>query len=169
MGVELFLVPAAALLFRLRGDAIVGSTTAGRLIYAGGLGLLTWALMPLAAPAWLAPATAAGLFLGSLFSWWGDCLDLGTNGGSRLQKTLWMALRGPVFGLPAAPAWWEIEPAAALALALAGLAAPCWYTAGFWWLPAWRPHWAKSANAVGELGLGASLGAALAFAVGRVT
>lgn len=160
----LVLIPIGAFLFRVRGDAIVGSTTAGRLLWAVIMSGNVFAATRGALPWWVALGTAVGLFIGSIFGWWGDCLDLGTNGGSRVRKTLWMTARGPVFALPAAPAWWWVDPWSAVAIGLAGIAAPFWFTVGFWWLPL---GWRQWANTVGELGLGASIGAALAFAVER--
>jgi hypothetical protein len=111
-------------------------------------------LASFAASDWRLLALAPALFIGATFSWWGDAMDWGRNGGSYWAKFGWLALRGPVFTLFCGPvlwwfghSWW---------FALAGLICPIAYEIG------WRiEDRTKSQGAPYETVFGACLGGAL--------
>lgn len=141
-----------AALFRLRGDAIVGSTTAGRLLWSCGMA----AGLAVVAFAWWPLILALALFVGCLFPWWGS-IDMGRNDGTWLKDAALQAIRGVLWVVPAAVvtthfagAWWVV---------LVGLTAVPFYEIG-WRLPlgSWR------GSPAGEILFGGAIGATLAVA-----
>ena len=157
---EWLLIPTVALLFRLRGWSGIGSTLMGRLIYACGTALAFWAALHQGVYYliwWLPPALAAALFVGCLPGWYG-ALDLGTNEGEPARDAWVMAARGIWFtaGAGAVVAWMDLASGAILAMS--GASAVVWYAIGF---HGPVPRWA---TVIGEVGTGATIGAALAVA-----
>ena len=142
--------------FRLRGSVLWSQWT-GRGI--GTARLVCWATpLPLlclcVAPWLLAPLLAAGLYAGSVLPWWRS-LSLGRNAvdGSWIGAAARHTARGLL---------WAAGPAAAL-----------WWMDGAWWLPlaagalivapyemGWRVDPTR-ATAIGEVGFGAMMGAAI--------
>lgn len=140
--------------FRIRGDAIVGSTTLGRLIWSCPLG---WGFGLTMQDYWIIALAPPLLFLGVIWPWMGT-IDHGRNEDSFGRDMIVQTYRGLIFTLPLALFLWFRGIELWWAPMLAGLMCAVVYEAAWqlpdWWIFKRGPVW-------GELLFGATIGLSL--------
>lgn len=154
------LVPAGAILFRVRGGLWdLGSTTLGRAIWAVGMTALAVA----ASFDWWLLLLAPALFVGCVLPWWGS-IDMARNEGAWLVDAVLQTARGVLWVLPAgAVLWWAAGWLPAALAVLPGLICAACYEAG-WRIPSRTRGFARGAE-LGEVLFGAAIGAGLMAAL----
>lgn len=168
------IVPICAVLFRLRGSSVIGSTIAGRALWSLGTAFSLVALADELPPplvettvtwSWLIVVGATvSLFAGTVVGQFGS-IDMGTNEGTLRGDFLRMLLRGVLWVIPLAGFLYLVGFSlfGVLTLVLAGATAPVWYVVGHY-----GPVPKRGATPFAETALGASIGTGIYYLIQTV-